>query len=99
MTGITPNVRMLSILENLWKTCTKVRLKKDPKLFVLKYVHNSLTWVRLKFKENSQMKIEKDITQKNCHQERQMQEKKEFEKFAIYQRQWMDGWVDEGYDK
>jgi hypothetical protein len=67
MTGITPNVRMLSILENLWKTCTKVRLKKDPKLFVLKYVHNSLTWVRLKFKENSQMKIEKDITQKNCH--------------------------------
>jgi hypothetical protein len=30
---------------------------------------------------------------------RQMQEKKEFEKFAIYQRQWMDGWVNEGYDK
>ncbi len=93
MSGITPNVRMLSILENLQKTCTKVRLKEDPKTFMLKYVHNSLTWVRLKFKENGQMKIEKDITQESCHQERQMQEKKEFEKFAIYQRQWMDGWM------
>lgn len=37
------------------------------------------------------MKIEKDITQESCHQERQMQEKKGFEKIAIYQRQWMDG--------
>jgi hypothetical protein len=67
MTEITPNVRMISILENLWRTCTKVRLKEDPKRLVLRYVHNSLTWVRLKFKENGHMKIEKDITQESCH--------------------------------
>jgi len=57
----------ISILENLWKTCTKVRLKEDPKRLVLRYVHNSLAWVRLKFKENGQVKIEKDITQESCH--------------------------------
>jgi hypothetical protein len=67
MNGITPNVQMISILENLWKTCTKFRLKEDPKRLVLRYVHNSLTWVRLKFKENSQMKIEKDINLESCY--------------------------------
>jgi hypothetical protein len=50
MSGIIPNAQTIWILENLWRTRKKVRLKQDPKILVLRYVHNSFTWVRLKWK-------------------------------------------------